>query len=205
VAGVAVVASEKGASPTQTVGGAKIFRHIDIKAADQNGDKLRFILAFREIGTEDWITITDRLEAPKFIWDTRAVGDGRYELRVTASDDPANPKAAALEASRISDPFVIDNTPPLVKDLAAKVAGTAVSITGLAEDAQSRITSICYALNSQYEWHAVLPSDGICDSGREKFVFEVKDLKPGTYRLAVRATDILDNVGYGAVTFRIGK
>ncbi len=199
VAGIAVQASPKGRSSNETAGGAKAWRHIAIKAGDVNGDKLRFILAFREIGTEPWIQITDRLPAPKYVWDTRSVSDGRYELRVTASDDPVNPKATAGRAARISEPITIDNTAPAVRNLTAKADGRQVKVTGLAEDATSRVATIHYAVNSQSKWVAVMPSDGICDSGRERFAFEAEDVKPGPCRIAVRVSDVYGNVGYGSV------
>ena len=205
VAGVSVVASPKGRTSSGPPVGPKVYRHVTIKAADQNGDKLRFIIAFREVGTEAWITITEKLTAPKFVWDTRGVGDGKYELRVTASDDPSNPAAAALEASRISDPIIVDNTTPAVRNLAGKGGAGTASVTGEATDAGSRVIAIHYAVDSQSDWVALLPRDGICDSNRERFAFEVKDLKPGAHRIAVRAADLFGNVGYGAVTVKVGK
>ena len=199
VAGVMLQPSPKGKNPNETAGGALAWRHIQIQAADENGDQLRFHLQFRQVGTEPWITLIERLAAPQHIWDTRSMPDGVFELRVTASDDPANPPASALESARISDPFAIDNTPPKVSDLAVKLAGTTAAVTGLAEDATSRVAAIFYSVDSQDDWVAVLPGDGICDSGREKFSLEAKDLKPGVHRIAVRAADIMGNVGYGSI------
>jgi len=205
VAAIQVIASPKGRSGTVPPTAPKIYRHVMIKAADVNGDKLRFIVAFREIGTEAWITITDKLAEPRYIWDTRGVGDGRYEVRITANDDPSNPQAAALEASRISEPVVIDNAPPTVKDLAAKVAGGQVTVTGLGVDPGSMITSVAYSVDSQSKWVSLLPSDGICDSGSEKLSFRIKDLEPGAHRIAVRLSDAYNNVGYGTMTVIVGK
>ncbi len=205
LAGVKVSPSEKGPRGTEPPGSPKIYRHVAIKALDTNGDKLRFEISFREVGSEGWVVITDKLAAPKFIWDTRSVGDGTYELRIEASDDPSNPAGQATTSARISEPVVVDNTAPAVGPLAAKVAGGKVVVTGQIADATSRIEAIQYSVNSQAEWHAVLPGDGICDSDVEKFSFNVDDLKPGTYRIAVRAADIYGNVGYGSATVRIGK
>jgi len=203
--GVNVAASEKSQQGNEPPGSPKVYRHVDIKAIDQNGDKLRFEIAFREIGSQGWIVITDDLMVPKFIWDTRGVGDGTYELRVEASDDPSNPAGQALSGARISEPVVVDNTAPVVGRLSAKLVGEKVAVAGQVDDATSRITEIEYSVNSQDKWHAVGPADGICDSNVEKFSFDVEDLKPGTYRIAVRATDLYGNVGYGAVSVRVGK
>jgi hypothetical protein len=205
LAGVNVTASEKGPQGNEPPSSPKTYRHVDIKALDQNGDKLRFEIAFRDIGSEGWIVITDDLMLPKFIWDTRGVGDGTYELRVEASDDPSNPAGQALSIARISEPVVVDNTAPVVGRLSARLAGEKVVVAGQVEDATSRVAEIEYSVNSQDKWHAVGPSDGICDSNVEKFSFDVEDLKPGTYRIAVRATDIYGNIGYGSVSVRVGK
>jgi hypothetical protein len=205
LAGVNVTASEKGPQGNEPPSSPKAYRHVDIKALDQNGDKLRFEIAFREIGSQGWIVITDDLMLPKFIWDTRGVGDGTYELRIEASDDPSNPAGQALSSARISEPVVVDNTAPVVGRLSAKPAGEKVIVAGQVEDTASRVAEIEYSVNSQDKWHAVGPSDGICDSNVEKFSFDVEDLKPGTHRIAVRATDIYGNVGYGSVSVRVGK
>ena len=205
LAGVNVTASEKGPQGNEPPTSPKIYRHVEIRATDQNSDKLRFEIAFREIGSEGWIVITDDLMTPKFIWDTRGVGDGTYELRVEASDDPSNPAGQALSAARISEPVVVDNTAPVVGRLSAKIEGQKVAVAGQVEDATSRISEIEYSVNSQEKWHAVGPADGICDSNVEKFSFDVEDLKGGTYRIAVRTTDIYGNVGYGSVSVRVGK
>jgi len=205
LAGVNVTPSEKGPRGNEPPGSPKVYRHVDIKAIDRNGDKLRFEISFRQVGFEGWVVITDKLAAPKFIWDTRSVADGTYELRVEASDDPSNPAGQAAASARISEPVVVDNTAPTVGHLAVKLARGKVVVTGQIDEATSRVAAIEYSVNSQDKWHAVLPADGICDSDVEKFAFDVEGLKPGAYRIAVRAADIYGNVGYGSASVRLGK
>lgn len=206
VSGLTAVAVEKVALKGRTiVAPSKVYRTVKIDASDPNGDKLTFTVAFREQGTDKWITITDKLAAPAYIWDTRTIGDGVYELRVTASDKAANSPGSALEAARISQRIVVDNTPPVVKLLAAKAAGKTVSISGQVTDASSRIATMEYAVDSQSQWLAVLPKDGIADSKREQLAFQVKDLSPGPHRIAVRAKDIYGNTGYASASVTIGK
>ena len=204
VAGIQVAANSADASGEPKTG-PKTYRHMGIQAADPNGDALRFKLEFRQVGAANWITITKKLDQPTYIWDTRTVGDGTYELRVTASDAPANAAGSAREAARVSEPIVVDNTRPQVEKLTAKAAVGSASVTGTAVDVDSRIVSIQYSVDSADEWVAILPTDGIADSGREAFTFEAKDLDPGTHRIAVRVTDLLDNVGYGVVNVTVPK
>lgn len=204
LAGIQVAANSAGANGEPKIG-PKTYRHIGIQAADPNGDPLQFKLEFRQIGAANWVTVVKKTDKPMYIWDTQTVGDGTYELRVTASDAPANPAGSAREASRVSEPIVVDNTPPQVEKLAAKAAAGSASVTGAAVDAASRIVAISYSVDSADEWVAILPTDGIADSGREAFTFDAKDLDPGTHRIAVRAVDLLGNVGYGVVNVTVPK
>jgi len=191
--------------PKVDLAAAMVFRQLAIAAADPNGDAMMFTVAYRGVSEETWITLTDKLTAPAYFWNTQTVADGKYELRITASDKPANAAAAALEAVRISEPVTVDNTPPAVARLAGRVRGNTVTLTGEAVDALSRIQTIQYSIDSDTEWLAVIAGDGITDSPRETFSFDVKDVKPGHHRIAVRAIDALGNTGYAAATITVGK
>lgn len=182
----------------------KFMRHIQIQASDPNNDQLIYSIFFRQVGTENWIKIADKLREGQYLWDTRTVGDGEYELKVVASDSPSNPPGTALEAVRTYQPVTVDNTPPVIKDLLAKVNGLAVSVTGLATDT-SRIAAIHYAVDSQEDWVPVLPVGGIADSNQAKFAFDIKNVKEGSHRLAVKVDDIYGNTGYSTVTVTVGK
>ncbi len=205
VSGVTVQPSARGAegrSSSNKEEGQKAFRHVAIAAADPNGDELTFTIEFREVGTAPWITIASALGEPKYVWDTRTVGDGLYELRATASDSRANPPGAALSAARISNRVVIDNTAPKV-ELTADLRGGKVTVAGTATDAGSRIVRLWYAVDSADKWVAVLPGDGICDAGSETFRFELEELAKGAHRIAVKAEDLFGNEGYAAATVAI--
>lgn len=210
VSGIKVAPSVRGkeaftAPPAGPEEGSKPFRLVAIQAADQNNDKLQLTIAAREVGTEAWITIAEKLAEPRFAWDTRTTGDGTYELKVTASDLPSNPPESALEGTRVSEPFVVDNTAPVVKPLTVKVDGAKLSVSSSAADAGSQITSIQYSLDSASEWTSVLPAGGMCDDKKEDFSFEIKDLKPGAHRVAVKVEDSFGNVGYASASVTVAK
>ncbi len=190
--------------PGQKSGSLPI-RQLAAKAGDPNGDKLHYKIEFREIGAVNWVKIKDKQTKPAYLWDTRTVGDGVYELRLTASDAPSNASNQTLSAGRISEPVVVDNTAPLVTMLGASVKGKTVSVQGLAFDKTTRIVSIEYSVDSVNEWTAVLPSDGICDSKREKFAFEITDVKAGAHRIAVRIRDIYGNLGYQTAKITVAE
>jgi len=185
--------------------GPRAFRHLSIQAEDPNGDELVYEIAFRQVGQATWVRIAEDLPEPKFVWETRTVNDGVYELKVTACDSPGNPPASALRASRISEPVVVDNTAPVIVELTAGVTGTSAKVNGKARDATSRIVTLHYAVDSQEDWVAVLPADGIADSNQEDFAFDLDDLEPGSHRIAVRVEDLLGNTGYAAIAVTVGE
>ncbi len=197
VSGVTVKVGPKG-------GGQGPVRALTIKAADRNGDKLTYTLSFREVGGKVWMEITDELDKPAYLWNTQTVADGVYEVKVTASDTRANAPKRGLSASRISPQIVVDNTAPEIRNLAGEVRNGAVVVTGLLADASSRIASIHYAVDSG-EWQLALPTDEIADSKTEAIRIELKDLKPGAHRIAVRVSDRFGNAAHKAVTVTVKK
>ncbi|MCJ7544024.1 MAG: hypothetical protein MUP47_05565, partial [Phycisphaerae bacterium] len=183
--------------------GPQAYRMVAFNAKDANGDTLTYVVACRQAGASEWVTLAEKLDQPRWVWDTRTVGDGAYELRVTADDSPANPPGSALSGWRISPPLIVDNTPPMVTSLAARVQGDKVHVTGTADDAGSRVATIHYAVDSQEDWVAVLPKDGIADAPREDFAFKLEELSPGPHRLAVKVTDLFGNAGYGTLSVTV--
>ncbi len=181
---------------------AQSTRNIAIQAADANNDQLVCTIEYRQVGSDNWIKIADKLDKPSYAWDTKTVADGKYELRVTASDSPSNPPATALSAVKVTSPVVVDNTAPVVKDLAAKSMDGKIAASAVATDG-NRIVAIHYSLDSAADWTALLPVDGICDSNSEKVAFEVPSAKPGAHRLTVRATDAFGNMGYASTTVTV--
>ncbi len=200
------VAAGSGPKPGTGAGGPMRFRTIQAKASDPNGDKMQFAFYFRRVGREKWIKLLDKSPKPMYAWDTQAVPDGPYEVRVEVTDAPSNAPSAAMTAARISRQFLADNTKPVVADLVAKpLADGRVRLTGKTSDALSRIRRIYYAVDSNKEWHRLLPEDGICDSQNEKFSTTITDLEEGAHRIAVRVVDKYNNTAYASVEVTVGK
>ncbi len=205
ISSVAVAVSSKP-SPGKASGSPKRFRIIQAKAADPNGDAMQYEMHFRRVGRQKWIKLIEKSAKPMYAWDTRAVPDGTYEVRVKASDSPANPPSSALTASRISRLIIVDNSRPKVTDLAVKKLGKGkVSLTGKATDALSRIRRIDYAVDTNEKWIRLQADDGICDSQKETFKTTITDLEDGAHRIAVRVVDEYYNVAYSSVEVTIGK
>jgi len=185
--------------------GPQRYRLIGIKAADPNGDKLIYALDYRRIGQDTWVKITDKHAKPLYVWDTLSVGDGEYELRVTAKDSPTNVTTAALSGSRITERILVDNTPPMIKGLTAKADGTTATVRATVTDAASRILSIAYTIDSNDTWKTTLSSDGICDSSEERLAIQIEDLSAGQHRIAVRIMDRYGNIAYGYTSVTVVK
>jgi hypothetical protein len=173
------------------------------EASDPNNDALQYSIYFRTGARGEWIQLKDKLTEANYEWDTRSVADGRYEVKVLASDIAANPRGQGKTASRISDPVVVDNTPPVIGDVQANVDGAAAKVSLRAADRTSTVASLDYAVDSSTDWQAVLPSDNIADSPEEAYAFTVPALQPGPHQITVRAADAHGNRAFQTVTVTV--
>ena len=106
-------------------------------ASDDNGDTLSYTLEIRGVNETQWKLLKDKIHERYFSWDSTAFPDGRYVVRVSATDAPSNPPDQALGASLISDPFLIDNTAPEITGLGAAPSGNKIELRFHAKDALS--------------------------------------------------------------------
>jgi len=171
------------------------------KASDQNGDTLAFKVEYRGEQEREWKLLKDEVKDNRFSWDTTSFADGRYRLRVTATDLPDNYPAVALTASVESDPFVIDNTPPRIDGLAAKKEGGKLVIRFHAEDALSDLDSAEFSINGG-EWKPARPVTGITDSASLDYLVETDVPAGAEWAIAVRVSDENDNVAVSKIVVR---
>jgi hypothetical protein len=172
-------------------------------ASDPNGDTLIYTLYFRLEQNGPWILLRDKLKDPTFEWDTRTVADGRYQVKVVASDALSNQPGEGKTTARVSDYYVVDNTPPTIGDIVTKVTATDVSINLRAQDQTSIIAAVEYTVDSSDQWQTVLPVDRIYDSPSEEVAFTLKGLAPGMHQVTVRATDSHGNQALQTITVKI--
>ncbi len=90
------------------------FRMISWKASDPDGDDVRVDVKLRPEGSTGWITLADSVADPFYVFETRALPDGRYQIELSANDGLSNPEGDALTTVRILPLFEVDNTPPAV-------------------------------------------------------------------------------------------
>jgi hypothetical protein len=166
------------------------------KAEDDNKDTLEYAFEYRKAGRQGWILLKDKLELPKYEWDSRTAEDGRYEVRVTANDRLSNGEQMALSNSRISDPIIIDNTAPSIIACKIKTDKDTAGLELAVEDELSIIGKVQYTVDSDSEWKSVMPADGMFDSTKEMLAFEIKGLSKGEHVIAIRVADDIDNTMY---------
>lgn len=169
---------------------------IAYKAKDDNKDQLIYKIDFRKTGRSVWIELEDDVEADNFEWDGKTVEDGRYEIRVIASDERSNTEAAKLTGSRISEIVVVDNTGPVIKRSDLAVVNTAVVLKLEVEDQLSVIGAVYYTVDSNAKWTAVVPDDMVYDTTNEEFTIVTEELKNGEHIVSVKVTDDVGNTTY---------
>ena len=183
-------------------------------AHDDNDDELRYSVYFRGENEREWKLLKDNLEQKFYSWDTTALPDGAYYLKIVASDAPSNPPALALKAERESERFEVDNTPPVIEPVMASLAmpyidnprknfssrGVTVSFT--VRDDTSSIERAQYSIDGG-EWILIAPTGGISDALVEEYRLVLPPLAPGEHTVAVRAYDRFENVGSAKTTFTV--
>jgi sugar lactone lactonase YvrE len=162
------------------------------KAEDGNDDRLQYDVFYRREGDQDWKTLKRGLNDTIVVWNTTAVPNGTYQLKVAASDAPSNPPGTALAGEMESTTFDIDNTPPVIRVTGVRrEAGRAVLLFEVRDD-QSVVQRVDYSVDAEH-WQPIFPKDGLADSRFEEFEIPFPaDTVPAS--VVLRAIDAMNNV-----------
>ena len=177
-------------------------RTLQWKASDPNGDPLRFRVDIRHEGGEEWTKLGDDLEAPTWSFDTQALPDGRYRVRVSATDRPGNSLGEERTAELVSAPFTVDNTPPVLTQIEARADRTSIHVEARAEDTSSTLSGMDVSIDDQ-DWRPVSPVGGFTDEKTLAIQADLRDVKPGDHTVGVRAVDAAGNSARRAVRVRV--
>jgi hypothetical protein len=169
---------------------------ISYKARDDNADKLIYKIDFRKIGRENWIGLEEEIETDSFEWDGHTIEDGRYEVRVTASDERSNTTTTKLTGSRITEPVVVDNTGPVIKKYSIESRKKTVTLKMQVSDQLSAIGKVDYTVDSNADWISTVPDDLVYDTTIEDFTIVIEELDAGEHIIAVRVSDDVGNTTY---------
>ena len=168
----------------------KGFRTVSWRASDDNGDSLRYTLSFRQKGSDKWLRLRENMTETQVNFDTSQLPDGRYELRLTASDAAENPDLPLTDTKEGVE-FLVDNRAPTIA-----VSQGGGNVTVRITDELSPIGKVEYSLDAD-KWIRLTPVDGIADSRDETFRLDGKEIA-GKF-VIVRATDAFYNVATASV------
>lgn len=171
-------------------------------ASDDNDDDLTYTVYYRAEGDQAWHVLKDKLTENYYSWDTSSMPDGAYYLKIRASDSPSNPPNDALWAERVSDRWVVANTPPQIENLRA---GSGLLNTRASFDAVSAYGPIA---NAQYSidagsWQTIFPTGRLSDAPKESYYIEIPGLPDGEHTIAVQVTDRFDNTAAAQTSFTV--
>ena len=171
---------------------ARGLRTIQWRGSDPNGDALSYTVSVKNENGEAWIEMDKGLEASAFTWDTGALPDGRYRVRVVATDAAGNALGEALSSEAVSAPFRVDNTAPQVTEMAADAAPGAILVSGRAEDAVGPLARIEVSLDND-DWRTITPDGGLADERTHSFRARIPEVAPGEHTVSVRVIDLAGN------------
>lgn len=170
-------------------------------AADPDKDDLLATVEYRAVNTDDWKLVKE-LDASEGTceWDTSGVTDGLYDVRVTVTDEIANP-GTGLSDQQIAYNVRLDNTKPELTVQKTEIRDGKLVIEGMASDA-TRVAEVAYQVGDQ--WRGALPLDGAFDGQYEQFRVTVP-LKDGEATVDLRVQDTAGNVATTTVTWPLDK
>jgi hypothetical protein len=178
----------------------KGYRTITWDAVDENGDSLLYSVSIRRENETKWRLLRPDWVEKILAFDTSQFPDGRYFIKVEATDSPSNPKGTDLKTEKISRPLIIDNSLPEVRDFQVERQGNRLTLAFEAEDANSYIEEVKFLIRPN-DWQVVFPEDGICDSKSEKFRFTTVLPSDADNLIIVQVKDRHGNIGVHRATF----
>lgn len=177
-------------------------RSFQWQAEDRNSDTLEYAIYYRALNDQTFRLLKDKLRDNFYTIDGATLADGRYVIKVIASDAPDNPPGQKLSAERLSEPVDIDNTPPVVKVVGQpQVTGQSVRVVFAVDDATGKVKKADVSIDGA-PWAPVFPDDGIADSGHETYAVDFGSLSPGEHTISLRSFDSSGNIGTLSVTVR---
>lgn len=187
--------------PVMQPGGKKANKQFRFtwKAGDPNGDQIRYNVLLRRIPSPYWVELQKDFSATLMTWDSQSVPDGRYELKVIASDRLDNPVGMELSGARVSDAFIVDNTPPAIHDLKCSLTPEGhVLIEANLVDELSEISGAWVTVNASKDWQYLAPADELYDSKTERLetILPIPE-KDKPIMITIKVDDRAGNTGFG--------
>ncbi len=174
-------------------GSASTTLSISWNVDNPDNDTLRYRLFYRRVGGKSWLSMLEPYvehTSTSYSWDTMGLPEGKYVIRVDATDELSNPPDKVTKHSQTSRAVIVDNTPPLLTNLVLN--GT--RLQGTAKDQVGPIAAIEFALVGKKTWYPLSPKDSVFDEAEESFDVDVsKQVPTGDHLVVVRAYDRAGN------------
>jgi len=172
-------------------------------AYDPDNDPLEFTLEYRSAGASEWRPVpepersgdaeegaTPGTDPPEelLVWQTGELDEGEYRLRAAASDDAANaPGEGRTVAAEAELTVIVDRTPPVIEVRVDSEGRRQILVV----DAHSDVERLEARLDGRTRYR-LRPVDGVADSPRESFQFDLpEDPAEGSWSLV--ALDSAEN------------
>ncbi len=168
------------------------FRTLRWQVEDPNGDDVVAELAFQPEGGSAWFAMQEELSESHYSFDATVLPDGVYRFRLRVSDEGSNRGGEPQVAERVSEPVIVDHTPPQRRD--GRRDGNVIEVG--VEDALNPLRRAEVSFDAE-QWQAVAPVDGLLDGRRETLRVEVE---PQAGIVLLRVVD----ASFNAATFDLG-
>jgi hypothetical protein len=162
---------------------------VSFEVDNPDEDDLHYRVEYASSGSNRWFDALEPgtvLLKNSFTWDTSALAEGEYRLRVTASDELSNGPDQAEKHWLESGVILVDNTAPQL--IGWKWADGTLS--GGVTDGLGPVRRVEVRIDGSEEWFPLGPADGILDERSEEFrvKWNADQTKP-VDTLTVRAFD----------------
>jgi WD40 repeat protein len=191
------------------------------KAHDDNDDTLEYDVYYRGDGETRWKLLRDGVDERFVNLESDLFPDGGYTIRVVASDAPSHSPEEALTGEGLSPRFEVDNTPPRIESLNARVEGNRVHLNFRAVDSYSPIKRAEYSIDAD-DWQLIEPVGQISDYKVENYDFKVpiptsnssghadrpetssekRAVQNGEHTIVVRVYDRFENMGIDKIVVK---
>ena len=167
------------------------YRSLRWVAEDPNEDELVYDLAFRaaDAAADGWLEVAKEIDKDHYGFDATALPDGLYRFRLRAVDRAGNSLEEALSAAEVSEPVLIDHTPPTLAAIERRGGELRLELA----DAWNPLRSAELSVDGG-AWRPLNAVDGLLDGQRETLVV---DRPAEASLLLLRATD----AAFNSVTF----
>ncbi len=177
------------------------WRTVTWQTKDADGDELLAEVLLHELGGPS--TVLGRGLRHSFVaFEADRLPDGRYRVEVRVHDGPGNSAGQIESAVLRGEPFVIDHSPPGIRQLRAEATRGGVRVRFVAHDGSPLRGAWCS--RSGEHWVAIEPEDGIVDELEERFEGTVARPASAQGPLILRCAveDLVGNRALGEIRVR---